>query len=316
MFPTPGIFPAPGTDHQAPAAPDVSPAIELVAVDLDGTLLGSDGRVSDVNARAIRAAVARGVRIVIATARPPRAVRAIQRSLGLSTPLIAYNGAMVVRDTRADNDPSDEREVRVDVLDHRPLDAATAWAVVDAARAALPHLAVSLEIADRWYTDRVDPRYVVESAKIESPHAVAPLQRWRGEAITKVLLLGEPADLLALHDDLLARFVGRIAIHRADAICLQVVDPAVSKGAALAQLAADMGVARDGVLAIGDAGNDIAMFDAAGVAVAMGNAWDEVKAAALARGPDRGGVVADNDRHGVAEALERFVLNPDPGATR
>ena len=84
--------------------------IELLAIDLDGTLLNSAKRISGPTAMALRrAADERGVRVVLASARPPRSVMPFHLELNLDTPMINYNGALVY-------DPSDQR-----VVMHRPL---------------------------------------------------------------------------------------------------------------------------------------------------------------------------------------------------
>src|SRR5205823_5170478 len=78
----------------AAAAPQVSP-LRLVAIDLDGTLLDRDKKVSDQTVRALRCLPGAGVKVVIASARPPRSVRHIYAQLGLDTWQINYNGALI-----------------------------------------------------------------------------------------------------------------------------------------------------------------------------------------------------------------------------
>src|SRR5256885_11833339 len=74
---------------------DASPPIRLVAVDLDGTLLNDSKQVTEQTAQALACLPDRGVKLIIASARPPRAVRQIYQSLKLDTLQINYNGAMV-----------------------------------------------------------------------------------------------------------------------------------------------------------------------------------------------------------------------------
>ena len=82
---------------------------------------------------------------------------------------------------------------------------------------------------------------------------------------------------------------------------LEINAPGVTKGSALLALAEHLGLARSQLMAMGDSGNDLAMLQAAGLGVAMGNATEEVKAAADA-------VSADNNHDGVAVAIEKYVL--------
>src|SRR3954462_14984313 len=70
-------------------------SIKLVAIDLDGTLLDRSKKVSDRAATALKCLPSMGVKVVIASARPPRSVRAIYQELGLDTWQINYNGALI-----------------------------------------------------------------------------------------------------------------------------------------------------------------------------------------------------------------------------
>src|SRR5437762_1703941 len=72
-----------------------APPIRLVAVDLDGTLLNDSKQVTEQTAAALACLAERGVKLVIASARPPRSVRHIYRELGLDTWQINYNGALI-----------------------------------------------------------------------------------------------------------------------------------------------------------------------------------------------------------------------------
>ncbi len=86
---------------------------------------------------------------------------------------------------------------------------------------------------------------------------------------------------------------------------LEILPNGASKGAALKTLIKDLGVSSESVMAIGDAENDIEMIQLAGIGVAVGNAGQAVKDAADV-------VVASNDADGVAEAVERYVLQTEP----
>src|SRR3954465_12652506 len=125
--------------RSAPASP-----IRLVAIDLDGTLLNDSKEVSDQTAEALRCLPPQGVRVVIASARPPRSVRHIYARLGLDTWTINYNGALIW----------DEPARRV-VL-HQPIDGDGVRDIIERARAAFADVIVGCEVLDRWYTDRAE----------------------------------------------------------------------------------------------------------------------------------------------------------------
>src|SRR6266508_4518828 len=98
------------------------PAIRLVAVDLDGTLLNDSKKVTEQTAGALACLPARGVKLVIASARPPRSVRGIYQELKLDTLQINYNGALIWD------------EANGKALFHRPMPGTLAREVIDTAR--------------------------------------------------------------------------------------------------------------------------------------------------------------------------------------
>src|SRR6476469_243867 len=125
--------------------------IRLVAVDLDGTLLNDSKEVTQRTASALACLPAQGVRVVIASARPPRSVRALYRSLKLDTLQINYNGALIWDETNGR------------AFFHKPMDGELARAIIDRARERFDEVLVSCEILDRWCTDRDDHTYTTET---------------------------------------------------------------------------------------------------------------------------------------------------------
>src|SRR4051812_44029488 len=162
------------------------PPIRLVAVDLDGTLLNDAKRLTERTVDALKCATAPGVRVVIASARPPRSVRHVYRELGLDTWQINYNGALLW----------DEPNRRA--VEHTPMDPAVVLELVSLARGRHPEVLVSCEILDRWCTDRFDQTYTTETGRLFRPDVVAPVEQFCAEPVTKLMLLAAPATLDAL----------------------------------------------------------------------------------------------------------------------
>lgn len=268
---------------------------DLVAIDLDGTLLTSDKRVSPEDAVALRAAIARGVRIVLATARPPRGVRWILEELGAlhagerDGTTINYNGALVWN--------ASERAA----LEHTPLDASTARDVVAHTRAHHADTMVSIETLDVWHTDRHDPALSMETSKLFPPDYVGPLDETLARDVTKLMLIARPERIPSIRERVrIFEQSRRAGVFVTDPHIVQVAAHGVDKGAALARHAARLGVDRARVLAIGDASNDVEMLRWAGLGVAMANAEPGAKQAADET------IERTNDQAGAAFALRRF----------
>lgn len=266
--------------------------IKLVALDLDGTLLTSRKTITVKTHRAIRAVLAKGVKIVLATARPPRSVTYYHERLELGTPMINYNGALIW-DARAKR-----------ALSHSPLDRNIAKKVIAFARKKYPQMLVQVEILDKWYTDHFDenPEYITETGKSFMPDFVGPIDAFLHVDVTKLMLMGKPAWIIDIESQLPKKFGGQIAFTRSEDFLLQIMNPGVSKAIGLQHLAKKFHIEPANIMACGDAPNDVHMLQWVGLAVAPSNAFDIVKSVAHQ-------IVPSNDEDGIAEALKRFVLD-------
>lgn len=261
----------------------------LVAIDLDGTLLDRRGRISERNRQAIARIRADGVRVVLVTARGFLRSRNYAWDLGLRLPIICCNGALI-----AESDTGR-------ALYHRPLDASQALPIL---QYCLDHdLMVLVHLEHRYVphprTLELYPEHVAALAPLDSPtvdlHAAlagATFLRSVGrESVDAVRRQFEARCDGAL------RFVEMEWRGLPD---LAIYHGSVSKGNALRQFCAERGIEQAAVMALGDHAADLAMFEAAGLRVAMGNADAALQAAADF-------VTATNDDDGVAVALDRFV---------
>jgi len=239
--------------------------IRLIALDLDGTLLTDEKRIHPPTAEVLREVGKNGVRVVLASARPPRSVRAFYAELGLDTLQINYNGAMIW----------DEPEQRA--FYHQPMAGELALQIVTHSRCLYPGVLASLEVMDRWYTDYVDPRYATETAKFFEPDGVGPIHTFCDQPITKLMLLAPLSTIISLHETLKFAYPDEIALTRCDDHLLQIMHKSASKAAAMKMIAEHYGVGLSEVLAIGDAPNDLEMLQCAGHSAAVGNAHECVK---------------------------------------
>jgi 5-amino-6-(5-phospho-D-ribitylamino)uracil phosphatase len=267
----------------------MSSTIRLVAVDLDGTLLNDSKQVTEQTAGALSCLPARDVKVVIASARPPRGVRHIYQMLGLDTLQINYNGALIW-------DEPNQRAIY-----HRPIRGSLAFQIIDFARDMFEETIVAVEILDKWYTDRIDDSHTTETGKLFRPDVVCAIPDLCAQPVTKLMLLGEPQIILRLEDVLAKRFGDLVTILKTDKDLLQIMHSEVGKAVALQKVATWYKIPMEQVLAIGDAPNDVGMLQAAGVSVAMDNAHQLVKEVA-------DWVAPSNNDHGVHAALARYGL--------
>jgi len=257
---------------------------KLVASDLDGTLVRSDGSLDDRTRRAIAAAEAAGATVVFCTARPHRGLADLAYSTTRHTVAICNNGAMLW-DLHTES-----------VIEASPLDPAIARELVALLEAELPGGAWAVERTGGFARE---PGYVTQWPIPE-------------DSITAAVhaLVAEPAVKLMLRHD---RLTSDVLLDRARELCghlaelshssstvplLEISAAGVSKATALARLCEQRGIDRREVIAFGDMPNDLPMLAWAGHAVAVANAHPDVRAAAHE-------VTASNDESGVALVLER-----------
>ncbi len=264
--------------------------IGLIAIDLDGTLLNDTKQVSPETLQAVSEATAQGIHVVIASARPPRSVRAIYQQLQLGTWQINYNGAMIW------DEPNRQ------VLFHEPMDGQTVLRLIHRSRELHSDLVVQCEIIDRWHTDRDDKRFTTGTGRLFEPDILAAVETICREPITTLNLLGEPAAIDRIEPVLIDEFGGQIKLVRAgDHDLLIGHHRDACKSHALQQVAAHYGVPMADVMAIGDAPNDVGMLQLAGIGVAMDNAHPRVKDVA-------DWIAPSNNDHGVSAAIRQFAL--------
>lgn len=273
-----------------PAKPIPVQKIDMVAIDLDGTLLRTDKRISKRAVKVIKEVTEAGVKVVLATARPPRGTREIWELLELETYQALYNGAMIL-------DPTRNKHIY-----HKPLEPAMTKKMIKLARKADKDVVVSLEILDKWYTDHVDESLPTETSRRFSPDFVGPLDSFLHVPVTKLLLLAPPERIGKIRKAVEAKVKGKVTTAIADEHLLQYIHVEANKANALKLIAEKYGISQKNVMAIGDAPNDVAMLRWAGLGVAVANGWDITRKVADVIAPP-------NDENGVAFALQQYVLN-------
>jgi Cof subfamily protein (haloacid dehalogenase superfamily) len=263
--------------------------IRLVALDLDGTLVGEDLVVRPRVREAVAEAKRRGVAVTIVTGRMFAASRPYADELGIEGPIVCYQGAAIFEAATGAilRQVPVARDVTREVLDWAHQHGVHAQCYAD----------------DKLYVEainRFSERYT-NLARVE-PHVVPSLRAaFADRPSIKIVLVDDPGPSEQHIAALRALLGERAYLTRSHVDFVEVLDPGVNKGEALKFIAERYGVPLDATLAIGDAWNDVPLLDAAAIGVAMGSGPPELLARADA-------VVADVAHDGVAEALQRYVL--------
>jgi Cof subfamily protein (haloacid dehalogenase superfamily) len=264
--------------------------IELLAVDLDGTVLDDTFRISARVREALHAAIARGVRVTIATGRPVAVTRPFVQALGVNAPVLAMQGGLIY-------DFATETALHELTLPH---DLGCALAELEQA---YPAWQVVLYVGDELYVSSIRYDMAFYAALLGTNLVVRDdlCHALDGRAPDKVLFIIPPQDAAESLSVLNRLVADRGMVVQSHALFVEVNPRDAHKGAGLARLAADLGILRERVMAIGDQDNDVTMIEWAGVGVCMGNGSPASRAVADWIAPTIG-------EDGAAVAIERFIL--------
>ena len=262
--------------------------IGLVALDLDGTIMGHDLRISDRVHQVVRAVQQRDVVVTLATGRMFSAALPFAQLLAITAPLICYQGGWI----QAPDGGVLRREILPPALVQSVLEVAQnrSWHTVVYVDGMI--MMEEKRYPQIFYTQLIGPDVVVQ------PDLAAVLQN---QPADKMLFVAEPEEILNIARFLVPRFGKMAEVFQSHRMLIELVPKSVNKGQALTWLAAHLQVPRQAVLAIGDQENDIPMIEWAGVGIAMGNAAPAVQQVADWTAPTL-------EQEGAAVALERFVL--------
>jgi Cof subfamily protein (haloacid dehalogenase superfamily) len=267
--------------------------VDLIAIDLDDTLLRADLTISDRNKRTLAEATSQGIRVVLASGRNVHSMRAYAEELGLVGPgdyMICSNGAEILHSASCR------------ILDERRLDPGLCREIAQA-------------IEERGFPWQIYEEGIIHVSKsnawaLEDSRLtgqpvilVEDREEFFARGLTKFVVPGEPALIVGLLDDLKRLFRDRAIVLTSKPYFLEVLSPGADKGSALERLAGMLGLPLSSAMAVGDAMNDLGMVRAAGLGCAPANAVPEVKAAA------RYVSERTNEEDAVADLVERLALS-------
>jgi Cof subfamily protein (haloacid dehalogenase superfamily) len=264
---------------------DLSP-IALVVSDIDGTLITSNHEITEATRQAAARLEARGIKLSLASSRPPRSIRPMAEALGIRSPFAAFNGALII----------------------------TATGEVMARSLIAPETTARIKrIADEygigvWLYDEQDWWVGERNAFVDrEEHTSGFSPRMEGyeerlaTAANKLTVVGKPEFVAQAERRVLAELGGDVSASCSKPRFLDVTAHGIHKGAAIIRLAQVFNISTGEVAVIGDGPNDVDMFKEAGVSIAMGQGVDEVREAARF-------VTASNDDEGWARGIGQYVL--------
>ncbi len=260
---------------------------QLIALDVDGTLLRDDHSLSECNRSTIREAAQRGAEIVLCTGRGTDSALPVLEELGLEGTLITHNGAVIVE--------SHTREV----IAEEGFEAEEIQPLIQHARDNGIHFDVCTAFELRVEALNAEVNAMYEKYLV-SPREVADVLAVSGRLV-KLTAFGTIAQMDQVEQEWQAFLPEAITLIRSGDFFVDVMRRGVSKGAALRKLSAIKGIPRERMMAIGNYFNDVAMLEEAGLGIAVDNSPDGVKKAA-----DQ--VTASNNDDGVHHAIQQYIF--------
>lgn len=258
---------------------------DLIALDVDGTLLTDDHLLTEAIRESVHEAAYRGAQIVLCTGRGPLAALPVLEDLGLGGTIITHNGAATIN--------SDDRSVvhQFDIVPEHLL------SFVTYCRDHGIHF--DLNTAFEMMVESITPEAEAMYGRFQAKPSILDFRQGLPGGLVKFTVFGSKEQI----DMVQAEWAGwpkLLQSIRSGDYFIDVHHTEASKGRALQQLAEIRGIDRSRILAIGNYYNDITMLQYAGMGIAMGNSPEQVKLAANA-------VVRSNGEDGVAGALREYA---------
>lgn len=271
---------------------------KLIAIDMDGTLLNSQNKISDRNRNILFKAIEEGVTIVLATGRILRSALYYWELIGLNNPIIACNGALI-------SDKNGE-----DIIYENPMNINSIKEVIKLAEE--NGIYYHFYDTDTFYSKEIGDGILKYYESYENSLKKQQINLVMFQNPMGILNKKNPIiyKFIVIEDDLDKLLEFRVKLKDIEGISIssswynnvEIMNKGVSKGTGLRHLMEILNIDKSEVIAIGDNENDISMFNMAGLAIGMENGAEGIK--------EHVHVITDtNDENGVAKAIEKYVLN-------
>ena len=270
-------------------------AIKLICIDMDGTLLMDQQQVAVVDQEAIKYAVSKGVHVAITTGRVYDCAKLYAKNIGLKTPIIASNGAFI-GDSNGDtiySNPLNLNDIK-SFMDFTNQENVLSYLTANfgiISTVELPDTNI-YKVLNQTLADD-------EKIRLEVISSLDELGLYEKDVLKGVCMSQDP-NLLQQIKEKIKLDCPHLEVVSSWNNNFEVMKKGSSKGEAVTKLAEYLNIPKEQVMCIGDSENDLSMLEVAGIAVAMGNATEEVKAIADY-------ITADNKNGGVSQAIYHYL---------
>ena len=264
---------------------------KMLVLDLDDTLLRDDSSISRHTKELLSEAQIKGVTVVLASGRPTPAMMQYAEELKLAefdSYLISFNGAVAT--SLKDNK----------ILFESSLTQAEVHSLHDFS---IENHVQILTYSEKGIISETDSEYIDVEIKLTGiPHHKVPsFKKEINSSAVKCILLEHP-DYLKQVEKKLKSERPDLSVSRSKPFFLEVMPHGIDKASCIDFLAKRLGIKQNEIIAVGNAGNDLTMIQYAGLGVWVDNVTPELRHHADY-------IVASNNNDGVAEVIERFILN-------
>jgi 5-amino-6-(5-phospho-D-ribitylamino)uracil phosphatase len=239
----------------------------LIVLDLDGTLLTDDKKISTTTLHTLKKAKEQGHEVMIATGRPFRASEIYYKELGLNTPIVNFNGAFVHHPLNHEFG-----------IHHEPLDLKVAKEIVEACQD-FKFLNIIAEVMDDVYFHYHDEKLIDVFNFGEPNVTTGDIRNFLYDNPTSMLIHAEEDEVAEIRKHLNSVHA-EVIDHRRWAApwhVIEIVRSGLNKAVGIQKVANHLNISTDKIIAFGDEDNDLEMIEYAGVGVAMGNAIAPLK---------------------------------------
>lgn len=259
---------------------------KLIAADMDGTLLNSQGCITEKTIDAIRKVAEKGVLFTICTGRPIQGVERYYNVLEPDSPVITYNGAMIVM--------GKTREI----LYKQNIESCDARDILKWGRKLKTTVIAWSD--NKLYANELNDRvHDYKKLSLVEPILITDEEELINNGVTKFLWYDDAEKIRHYQEVLADKLSKGVTYCTSKPTFLEFFDSRVSKAVAMEKIGEHFGIRREEMVAIGDGFNDLPMIEYASLGVAMGNAPEEIKKKADY-------VTLSNDDDGIAHFIEEF----------